>query len=74
MHPKDKWWPGLLLGSTIWLASHTIFVLVLVFPIFIAFAKLRCKALVKEAASRKRPSTHIDNVALLIISLIYHFR
>jgi hypothetical protein len=49
---------------------------IIVFPIIvIAFAELGYKALVKEVlASRKRPSTHIDNVALFKIGLIHDLR
>ena len=48
-------------------------VFVFVFPIILVSSELRWKALVKEIwASRKRPGTHIDNVALLKISFVYY--
>jgi hypothetical protein len=50
-----------------------VIVIVFVFPIILVSTELRWKALVKEIwASRKRPGTHIDNVALLKISFVYY--
>lgn len=63
-----------LLRTTIW--SIIVFVVfVFVYPKVVIFStELRCKVLVKEVlASRERPSTHIDNVALLKISFVYYF-
>jgi hypothetical protein len=60
------------LRTTFWLNINVIVVVVFVFPILVS-AELRWKALVKEIwASRKRPGTHIDNVALLKIGFIYY--
>jgi hypothetical protein len=79
---SKKWFQDLtvdgfrLLRSTFGFTTHIIVIVIVVFPlIVIAFAKLGCKALVKEIlASRERPSTHIDNVALLKIGLSNRLR
>ena len=60
------------LRTTFWLNVNLIVFVVFVFPILVS-AELRWKALVKEIwASRKRPRTHIDNVALLKIDFVYY--
>jgi hypothetical protein len=61
------------LRTTFWLKVNDIVVFVFVFPIILISAELRWKGLVKEIwASRKRPGTHIENVALLKTSLVYY--